>query len=239
MQEEEKYSGIDACRKGWVITSFYKETGDVHIDIVETLSAAKDCFRKAIIAFIDIPIALPDTSDERACDKIARKILKRRASSIFRVPHISVSTAKSYEEACIINENATGKRITRQAWNIFDKIVETRTFLKSNPEIEQKFHESHPELCFYHLNNMEDLKYSKHTPSGLRERKGILEGYIGREKLEGLLSIRRNFCSSVSIDDILDSLSMAIVAGFFKGGYRYIPEYPACDREGFKLQIVF
>lgn len=240
MQEEGKYVGVDACRKGWVVVSLYEETAYVHIDIVETLNAAKNHFRKAKIVFIDIPIALPDTHTERECDKIARKILKKRASSIFRVPHINVSIARNYEEACIINENATGKRINKQAWNIFGRVIETRKFLKNNPEVALRFFESNPELCFYHLNDMVNLIYSKHISEGIEERRGILEKYIGRRELERLFSILRDFPRNLlSVDDVLDSLSMATVAKFFKGSYRYIPEHPNCDKEGFTLQMVF
>ena len=39
-----------------------------------------------------------------------------------------------------------------------------------NPSQVEKIHESHPELCFYQLNNKKALKFNKKTINGFKER---------------------------------------------------------------------
>ena len=81
------------------------------------------------LILIDIPIGLKTGgSGERLSDLGARSILKARKSSIFPVPCREAIYAKTYKEACEVNERLTGKRISKQAWNIVPKIRDVDGF---------------------------------------------------------------------------------------------------------------
>ena len=99
--------GIDGTRNGWIIA---KHTGDTWtMELHEKLSEID--FEEALI---DIPIGLPKDSI-RKCDKEARDFLApERHYSIFNCPVRDSVYADNYEEACDINEEKTGKRISKQ-----------------------------------------------------------------------------------------------------------------------------
>ncbi len=45
---------------------------------------------------------------------------------------------ESYEKACEVNEKLTGKRISKQAWNIIPKIRDVDSFLVENKNFREK-----------------------------------------------------------------------------------------------------
>jgi predicted RNase H-like nuclease len=75
---------------------------------------------------------------ERLSDLGARRILKARKSSIFPVPCREAVYMESYEKACEVNEKLTGKRISKQAWNIIPKIRDVDSFLVENKNFREK-----------------------------------------------------------------------------------------------------
>ena len=66
--------------------------------------------RQAELLLVDIPIGLPETGAERACDLMARRLLGPRKSSVFPVPVRQAVHAPTYQEACDLNATATGDR---------------------------------------------------------------------------------------------------------------------------------
>lgn len=95
------------------------------------------------LILIDIPIGLKNgVHGERLSDLGARRILKARKSSIFPIPCREAVYVGSYTKACEVNEKITGKRISKQAWNIVPKIRDVDSFLVENKFFSEKNNKS-------------------------------------------------------------------------------------------------
>ncbi|MCQ1535695.1 DUF429 domain-containing protein [Methanosarcina sp. KYL-1] len=126
------------------------------------------------LVLIDIPIGLKaGGTGERLSDLGARKVLAARKSSIFPVPCREAVYTETYEKACEVNERLTGKRISKQAWNILPKIRDVYGFLLENEEFRPLVWEVGPEICFQAFAGR-PMKYSKKQEEGFIERKEVL-----------------------------------------------------------------
>ena len=103
---------------------------------------------------------------------------KGKKSSVFNAPSRAAVKCKNYNDAKTKEIKISGKSLSIQSWNISNKINEIDKFLIFNPKKAENIHESHPELCFYHLNNKKALEFNKKTKNGLKERIDILTNYI-------------------------------------------------------------
>ena len=207
--------GIDGTRNGWITAEF---TGDTwKLDFYEELSSID--FDEALI---DIPIGLPEDST-RKCDEEARDFLTpERHYSIFNCPVRDAVYADSYEEACEINEEKTGKRISKQAWNIVPKIREADREARK-----RKLRESHPEVFFKAIKE-ESVIDSKSSVEGLKDREEILKRF-------GDISVIEDFeAKDVSEDDLIDAMVLSLGSKF---ELENIPGNPDNDSEGLQMSI--
>ncbi|OKY78706.1 MAG: putative nuclease, RNAse H fold [Candidatus Methanohalarchaeum thermophilum] len=194
--------GIDGTRKGWIVANYRDQVLNIKfIDQVSELDIKR--------ALIDMPIGLPE-QEIRESDKKARKILSPyRHYSIFNTPIRKAVYAEDYEQACRIQEEKTGKRISKQTWNIVPKIREVDQFLSQNKLI--KLHESHPEIIFKQLGGNKVIKPSKHTKKGLKKRiQTITKNTILKEK-EIQKAIRK---TQGKKDDIIDAIVLSIAGKY-------------------------
>ena len=207
--------GIDGTRKGWITAEYTGETWK--IEFYEKISEIE--FDEALI---DIPIGLPRDST-RKCDEDARDFLApKRHYSIFNCPVRDAVYANSYEEACDINEKKTGKRISKQAWNIVPKIRE------ADKEAQRRnLKEAHPEVFFKSLDK-DSVIESKSSKEGLRDRKEVLKRF-------GDISMIDDFeGKDVSEDDIIDAMVLSLGSEF---ELENIPKDPDKDSEGLEMSI--
>lgn len=208
--------GIDGTRNGWIAAKY---TGDTwKLEFHEKVSDID--FDEALI---DIPIGLPVEST-RKCDEKAREFLApERHYSIFNCPVREAVYEENYEEACNINEEKTGKRISKQAWNIVPKIREVDEEAR-----EGNLRESHPEVFFKSI-DPESVEESKNSRRGLEDRKQVLKKY-------GDISIIDKFNEKdVSEDDLVDAMVLALASKFVLSK---IPEDPGKDEKGLEMNIV-
>lgn len=207
--------GIDGTRNGWITAEYTGETWN--IEFYEKLSEID--FNQVLI---DIPIGLPEDST-RKCDEEARDFLApERHYSIFNCPVRDAVYAETYDEACDINEEKTGKRISKQSWNIVPKIREA-------DEIAQRKNlmEAHPEVFFKSLNENSVIE-SKRSEKGLKDRKEVLKRF-------GDISITEEFeRKDVSEDDIIDAMVLSLGSEF---EILDIPEDPEKDHKGLEMSI--
>ena len=207
--------GIDGTRNGWITAEF---TGDTwKLDFYEKLSSID--FEEALI---DIPIGLPEDST-RKCDAEARDFLApERHYSIFNCPVRDAVYADNYEEACEINEEKTGKRISKQAWNIVPKIREADKEARK-----RKLRESHPEVFFKAI-EVESVIDSKSSEKGLEARRRVLERFGDTSIIESFSKI------GVTQDDLIDAMVLSLVS---KYKLESIPENPDNDSKGLEMSI--
>lgn len=241
------FIGIDGCRKGWVAVTLPRR-GEPRVDLFSNL---EDCFRRRLksfrLALIDIPIGLKTRGiEERLCEPLARSRLQQRRSSVFPVPvRAVISQAADYSEASRISFKLTGKKISRQTWNICPKIREAEAFLCRHRSLIARVAESHPELCFASLNGGAPMAYSKRKrvgtrEAGLNERLLILKKYWKRPE-EVYSAFARRFPGAAKADDVLDAMVLAVSAKLItvRNAWCSLPEKPQADDLGLPMRMVY
>jgi predicted RNase H-like nuclease len=199
-----------------------------HFDEVLSLSP-----RPAVIA-VDIPIGLLDTLQPggRECDRQARRLLGRRASSVFTPPIRALLEATRYEQV-------QSYGVSIQAFGILPKIREVDRLM--TPELQKIVHEAHPELAFRSLTRA-PMQHNKKTLAGREERLRALEqepGKLFRQIRSAFENGQKAFKRvQVAPDDLLDAYVLAWTA--FRITNRQAGRLPVnrlVDKKGLRMEI--
>lgn len=218
--------GVDACKKGWVgITSELR--GYFGANIEDLIAAVMQDGPLEVVA-IDIPIGLPNTG-ARLADALARKVVGRRASSVFSTPVRAAITAASHAEASSISVQSTGKGLSQQAFALGKKILEVDSWSRTSPH---RVIEVHPEVCFAVMKG-ESLRHPKSSWAGSEERRGILAEFgINIPSDLGVAG------ENAGTDDVLDAAAAAWSAlRFAKGTAVSYPSKPEIFGDGHEAAI--
>ncbi|MFO7988152.1 MAG: DUF429 domain-containing protein [Desulfotignum sp.] len=232
-----KYAGIDGCRDGWfyVWLDTAQSYGFGVLDTIEELAGLMDSTDTVLI---DMPIGLKEAGPhERQCDRAARKLLKKKASSIFPAPCRQSLDVEDYRSASALNHAISGRRLSRQTYFIMSKIRELDRFIRGCGR-RLDIREFHPELGFLALNRFVPLMFSKKTVSGQMERVKILSRYLPSSSVILTRAKKRFLRKQAEVDDILDSLCGAVTASF-KDHFISLPAVPETDSYGLPMQIVY
>ena len=196
--------GIDGCKAGWIIAKTL-ENESISFQIIKNLN---DVYLEGINVShigIDIPLQLSHTG-KRFAEIEARSLLKNRACTIFTPPTLNALRAKNYMDACEVNFNECGKRISKQSWNLFPKIKEAQEFLENKSINKLRVFEVHPELSFMAMNDMILVQASKKTDIGREIRIKLIQKFFPKFSFE---SVRNEYKKNQALDDdILDSVSV-------------------------------
>ncbi|ETX08432.1 DUF429 domain-containing protein [Candidatus Entotheonella palauensis] len=233
-------AGVDGCRAGWIIALAMLAPNDrlhrlrfilcSHVEAVLNLAPAP-----AIIA-IDIPIGLLDTPQPggRDCDQLARRLLRRRASSVFSPPSRLVLQATHYDQ---VREHG----MSRQAFGILPKIREVDGHI--TPASQATVYEAHPELAFMRLAGA-PMQHNKKTAAGRAERLKALRraSNPGYASLSTTLqrALRTYTRAQVAHDDLLDACVL-LTTGYRLASARAqrLPATPALDAKGLRMEICY
>ncbi len=212
--KSDHFSGIDACKGGWLGVDITDDNGSYlfETDLSKLINRLSDSVR----ILVDMPIGLlsKEMNDfsNRPCDAVARKMLGKKHSSIFSPPFIEALFEKNYADAGRINFEISGKKISKQSWNIVPKIREVNSFLHLHREWRGKILESHPELTFKSLNHNKPLLHSKKKKEGIIERIYILEKhYPAAGNLFERFLKDNSVMSNANKDDMADALCLAVL----------------------------
>jgi len=232
-----QYIGIDGCKIGWFFV-ILDDNQNWEIGVVKEIGALLPRIIESEITLIDIPIGLrEDIKTERLCDLSARKVLGIRRSSVFPAPSRPAVYCSSYEEASQTNYVNTGRRLSQQSWAITGKIKEVDVFVRDNLQLKH-FREMHPEVCFWGLNNKQEMSFSKKKLEGFEERRIILEKYFKPTTDVVDESLSRYYRKQVAKDDILDAIVGAITAKEVHH-LQSLPASPELDAKGIKMEMVY
>lgn len=230
------YIGVDGCKGGWLMLRFEQNgewTWDLFTDIT-SLWAAHGMPRRLLI---DIPIGLP-INDRRKCDTAAREKLTRlRSSSVFPIPTREAMQASSYLRGCSINQAILGVKISKQTWNIRNKILEVDSWLQSHPTNQEIVLECHPEVAFWAWNGKQPMRYGKKVIEGQQERSNLMRQLMIHGENIYAAAIRHFPRKYVLPDDILDTMVLAHTAR--NSDLLTLPEQPELDAVGLPMQIVY
>jgi predicted RNase H-like nuclease len=225
-------AGIDGCRAGWIVVLFQRgqKTWTHQVKLCSKFADILSLNPTPAVIAIDIPIGLLDQPQPggRDCDRQARQLLGRRASSIFTPPTRPMLQATQYE-------HVRTQGLSIQSFNILPKIREVDQLMI--PALQQRVHEAHPELAFMSLAGV-PMQHNKKTPEGREERLRILEGAF-REMRQAF----DNACfafkrAEVAMDDLLDAYVLAWTALHISTGQaNRVPADPPVDQKGLRMEI--
>ncbi len=225
-------AGADGCSSGWVIFKVNIASGRSSFETVKHLGVVLRERPNGLKRLgIDIPIGLRDSP--RACDVAARKLLGRpRASSVFPSPCRAALRAKSYREACTVNEAATDRKLTLQTFHIMPKIREVDDAMSAG--VQKWAFEVHPEVSFWAMNGKKSIAQSKKSRAGREIRTGLLARQF--PDIEDRL---RELRAGVGKDDLLDAATAAWTAlRRFQGVAEQVCD-PERDARGLSASITY
>ena len=191
--------GLDGCSAGWVSASKNLKTNKVELRLFDRLEQINQIYDDPKIIAIDMPVILQN--GPRSVDQKARKLLGRRASTIFSAPAKDALIKNDYTLASAENFKLTGKKLSVQSFNLFPKIREVQSFLKNNPKT--NIFESHPELAFMNLNNNQVLSQKKKDKEGFQIRVKLINKRFKNFRFDRYRSLYPK--KFVKDDDILDA----------------------------------
>lgn len=206
--------GVDGWPGGWLGA---RVLGDgVLGDGVQWLLLADAAAVLAVdvpVVGIDIPVGLPGTG-RRTCDLAARAVLGPARSSVFLTPVRGVLAAATYPEANALSRTLTGRGLSKQTWNILDRIRDVDDALGEPPD--PRLVEVHPEVSFRTLDAR--VAAGKKSAAGAGQRIRALSTWI--DVAEALAALP----PGPGLDDALDALVAAwSAARWAQGVARELP----------------
>lgn len=210
-------AGVDGCRSGWVVVT----AGDAFV--CSDFAAVLDALDPDAIVGVDMPIGLSDeyVPGGREADRLARRALGARASSVFSPPPRQALAVCTLAEA-----RALGCPMTIQALNIVAKVREVDGVM--TPSLQARVHEVHPELCFQAMNGGGRIA-SKRSRAGRDARRELLRqvGIGVPSRVPGAAE-----------HDVLDAGAARWGARRIADGTaRRVPDSPPLDRRGLRMEI--
>ena len=192
--------GLDGWKHGWIMAEI-AAGALVRVAAVSDLGTALSGLGPISQIGIDMPIAL--LAGDRAADRLARGHLGRRASTVFMAPPLSALRAPDYRAASAASREATGKGMSKQAYNLFPRIREVRAAIRSG--LPSPVSEIHPELSYLAMTGGPLPR--KKSWSGVAHRIRALRS-VGLDPLPWL-----SLPPTVPPDDVLDAIAVAWSAG--------------------------
>ena len=224
--------GIDGCKGGWVVASADQELSHVEFQVVSGLAPMFGDPTGAQV-IVDIPIGLSDTA--RRCDLLARKLLGKRASSVFPPPARCALLGNSYQDACRLNAGACGKKLSKQSYAILPRIKAVDDLMSA--AVQEGVREAHPEVTFATLAGR-PLTFGKKCTEGERERLTILRQYGLEFNIDEVRE--RLGRGAVARDDIIDAVACLVSAyRLVNGTATVLPAGdPDTDAKGLRMEMV-
>ena len=225
-------AGVDGCPAGWCVVYLAPQTQEPVIRLCPDFDAVLTLRPRPNLIAIDIPIGLLDRRQVggRECDRLARRRLPGRASSVFSPPVRGLLGATRYSQV-------RGHGLSIQAFGIMTKIREVDRLM--SPGLQERVYEAHPELAFRSLAGA-PMRHNKKTPAGREERLRALERLASFRTVRALLDTlaARYRRSQVGLDDCLDACVLAWLAGRIgTGAAQRLPAQPPLDAKGLRMEI--
>jgi predicted RNase H-like nuclease len=232
-------AGVDGCPAGWIVALAWVRQERLHalqfvlcphFNDVLHLEAAPT------VMAVDMPIGLlPEPQPGgRLCDRQARRLLGRRASSVFSPPSRRILHAAHYDEV-------RTHGMSRQAFGILPKIREIDRLM--TPALQNVIYEAHPELAFTAAAGA-PMRYNKKTAAGREERLQALAQaseprlrHPSQLLTQGLNAFKR---TQVAADDLLDAMVLTRTAArIARAQATCLPPNPPVDALGLRMEIWF
>jgi predicted RNase H-like nuclease len=223
--------GIDGCKSGW-FSIWENQDKSIHSSVFSNLNELKNFFKNEsqLILGIDMPVVLSEVIPRQA-DQLARKLLSKKASSVFTAPTPEMLDQPNYEKASLVSKRLFGKSMSLQSWYLFPKIKDVQTMIHHE---DMQIYEIHPELSFRAMNNEQVILESKKTHEGFALRNALLSMHFKNFIFEDIRN--QHARKDVMDNDILDALAVLWSAKRIQSNQAsYLPQAP----EKPNMQIVY
>ena len=223
--------GIDGCKSGW-FSIWENQDKSIHSSVFSNLNELKNFFKNEsrLILGIDMPVVLSEVIPRQA-DQLARKLLSKKASSVFTAPTPEMLNQPNYEKASLVSKRLFGKSMSLQSWYLFPKIKDVQTMIHHE---DMQIYEIHPELSFRAMNNEQVILESKKTHEGFALRNALLSMHFKNFIFEDIRN--QHARKDVMDNDILDALAVLWSAKRIQSNQAsYLPQAP----EKPNMQIVY
>ncbi len=226
--------GADGCKGGWIAAVI--SGGRLQVEKYGTIEELVQAHPASDQILIDMVIGLPGTKQQIRPDAEARKILKKRSSTVFPSPCRQAVYAQSKQKQTEENQKVLGAGLSSQAIAIFPKIRELDEFLQHHAEFRNVIKESHLEVCFAKLNGAVVMT-KKQRCAGMLERVKILRRYLPQADVRFITEQAEKYrCME---DDIVDAVCLAVTANLYSQGKgEPIPQKPMQDDTGLLMQMI-
>jgi predicted RNase H-like nuclease len=167
--EQEWVAGVDGFKSKWCLILLHLGSGELRARIVPTFASLLELPECPRVICVDIPIGLPEFTPTggRACEKQARSVLGRKASSVFSALGRSCLKGSSRIEADRLNREGGRVGVAAQAWGLSVEIAGGRCL---PAECQQTIYEVHAEVSFWAMKGKTPMLRSKKTAEGAKER---------------------------------------------------------------------
>jgi predicted RNase H-like nuclease len=227
-------AGIDGFKGGWCVVLCNIDTGEWAVRFESSFAATLALPQEPVVICVDMPIGLHEHTPAggRDCERMARRALGARRSSVFSAVGRQALACATRAEAHSLSRASSGIGIGAQAWGLATKLREVDATM--TVERQKIVFEVHPELCFWAMNNRAPMAHAKKTPAGEADRiaalrqNGIPVAFVDREL--GLARGRR--------DDFLDACAAAWTARRIRErAAERLPKTPQLDARGLDMAI--
>jgi predicted RNase H-like nuclease len=231
------FVGVDGCRAGWIAIVIGESGATSHL-VAPRIAEVAQRHPDALV-LVDIPIGLRETeSDERKCDVEARAVLGPRGSSVFPAPCRAALGLSTYRAASDENHRQTGRRLSKQSFNIAPRILDVEEYLRESWASGPVIREMHPEVCFWALDGR-PMSHSKRTAEGAAERIAVLARHLPSAAALVDEVTRAHRKTALGQDDVIDALAGAVMARLGASGLKTLPATPERDSRGLRMEIVY
>lgn len=231
------FVGVDGCRAGWVAIALSEDGAPSHL-VAPTIADVALRYPVAL-ALVDVPIGLRGHErQERQCDTQARSLLGPRRSSVFAAPCRSALAHTSYEAASAENHRCTGRKLSKQSFNIAPRILDVEEYLRRSWATGPVIREMHPEICFWALAGR-PMAHAKRTEEGASERLDVLSAHLPAARAILAEVTAAHPRSAVRPDDVIDALAGAVTGLASVLRLRTLPETPERDGRNLRMEMVY
>ncbi|WP_375173793.1 DUF429 domain-containing protein [Pseudooceanicola sp.] len=228
-----RVAGVDGYKGGWIAVVI--DSGNFNDAQVLWNESLESLIQSGGVktAVVDVPIGLSSKPEGRNVEAAVRKLLVGKSSSVFNSPCRQALAEQTYAEASEMNYSVSGKKLSKQSWSIFPKIVEADILARKLGQ--HVIREGHPEVSFAVLNGA-PIFAGKKTSAGLFARIGHL-AKLGFDLVSVSSQLPANHAAKA--DDLADAAILSWSAlRVSKNEHQSFPIAPNRDELGLEMAIL-
>jgi predicted RNase H-like nuclease len=221
-------AGVTPCGPSWLVAGA-KLQGTIFSpedpQLISPFSEVLDQRPAYAVIALNAPVGYLDfrIHGGRTCDREARTLLgPKRGSSIQSAPVRSSTNEIEFQDD---NLDAISMTLLPRYREVAAEMAPFR---------QRTVYEVHSDMCFFHMNDGEPMRWSKQSEAGLEERRALLE-----VRFPGVQRILSAELPGASLSHLLDVAAFAWTARriFARAAVR-IPQDPEWDEQGLRMEIM-